>query len=199
MVVTVMLDNPDTLVDAFTFHLGFDETMFEYVSCQEGVLNPGWSMFDCNEGSPGDVTIVGFTLADGIPAGSTGSFVDLTFNVVCPGCNPGDNAWFTIHSMLDDIAPFQIGDGLFTYNCDATPTPTPTMTPVCINDGDVTGDGLVTAGDAQLAFNIALETYTPTTEEFCAADCTGEGSVTAGDAQAIFMTALGMGTCVDPL
>ncbi len=69
----------------------------------------------------------------------------------------------------------------------------------CNNDGDVTLDGSVTAGDAQLGFSIALGGYTPTPEEECAADCNGDGGVTAGDAQGIFAMALGSGSCVDPL
>jgi len=69
----------------------------------------------------------------------------------------------------------------------------------CINDGDVNLDGELTSGDAQLAFFIALGSYTPTYEEECAADCTGDGSVTAGDAQAIFQTVLGINSCADPI
>ncbi len=69
----------------------------------------------------------------------------------------------------------------------------------CANTGDVTGDGDITAGDAQLAFGIALGTYSPSTTEYCAADCNGDGDVTAGDAQGIFAAALGMGSCVDLL
>ncbi|MBN1879011.1 hypothetical protein JW823_02780 [bacterium] len=92
----------------------------------------------------------------------------------------------------------------------ATPTPTipptwtPTMNPTdtpdqCINDGDVSGDGSLTAGDAQMAFYIVLGLMTPTPEEFCAADCNDDGSVTAGDAQLIFLSVLGQGNCVDPI
>jgi subtilisin family serine protease len=86
----------------------------------------------------------------------------------------------------------------------ATPTPTPapptpTPTPDCIHNGDVTFDGIVTAADAQMAFQIALGMIIPTYEEECAADCNGNGAVTAGDAQQIFLTALGADTCVDPL
>lgn len=84
----------------------------------------------------------------------------------------------------------------------AIPTETPilaTYTPVCIKNGDVNNDGLYSAGDAQLAFYIALGTYSPTYEELCAADCNGDGSISAGDAQLIFGAALGMGGCVDPL
>jgi serine protease len=83
----------------------------------------------------------------------------------------------------------------------ATPTPSPTPTPTqpCINHGDVNNDGILSAGDAQLAFLIVLGLYSPTYVEYCAADCDGSGIVTAGDAQAIFLVVLGMGTCADPI
>lgn len=80
-----------------------------------------------------------------------------------------------------------------------TETPAVTETPSCINSGDVVGDSSLTAGDAQLAFAIAIGSYQPTYVELCAADCTGDGFVTAGDAQAIFYAALGLGQCADPL
>lgn len=75
----------------------------------------------------------------------------------------------------------------------------PTPTPPCINDGDVTLNGEITAEDAQLAFEIALMLYTPTWDEACAADCNGDVEITAGDAQRIFQTALGLNNCVDPI
>ncbi|MBN1296947.1 dockerin type I repeat-containing protein [bacterium] len=79
----------------------------------------------------------------------------------------------------------------------ATPTPTQGA---CIHDGDVTLDGEITAGDAQVTFLIALGSYTPTYEEECAADCNGDGEVTAGDAQGVFLVALGSSpSCADPL
>ncbi len=83
-----------------------------------------------------------------------------------------------------------------------TDTPVPTMTstpsPACIHHGDVTGDGGVTAADAQLAFEIVMELVVPSFVEECAADCNGDGSITAGDAQQIFGVIFG-GSCVDPL
>ncbi len=69
----------------------------------------------------------------------------------------------------------------------------------CLNHGDVTGDGILTAGDAQTTFEIALGIITPTQDQECAADCNGDGNITAGDAQAIFGAVLGMGSCVDPV
>ncbi|MBN1297442.1 hypothetical protein JXA80_11725 [bacterium] len=80
-----------------------------------------------------------------------------------------------------------------------TATPTPSQTPLCNHDGDVTLDNEITAGDAQLAFLVALGSYTPNFEEACAADCNGDEAVTAGDAQLIFLTVLGSGACVDPM
>ena len=74
-----------------------------------------------------------------------------------------------------------------------------TVTPECFHTGDVTGDGFITAGDAQLAFYITLGLYAPSWEESCAADCNGDTFVTAGDAQQIFLVVLGTSTCVDPL
>jgi hypothetical protein len=122
------------------------------------------------------------------------------------------------------------GDGMFWYDIEgermqiqnnasfcligppATPTPAPpthtptpllptiTPTPECVHHGDVDFNGFLTAGDAQLAFNIALGFYLPTYEEECAADCNADGVVTAGDAQMIFYAALGfIPGCEDPL
>lgn len=89
-----------------------------------------------------------------------------------------------------------------TMTPDPTVTPYPTITPTpdnCVNHGDANLDGSVTAGDAQLAFQIALGSVTPPYEQFCAADCNCDEFVTAGDAQAIFMVALGSGACFDPV
>ena len=92
-------------------------------------------------------------------------------------------------SYIDDVVIFS-----------SAPCSEPTATPVpCINNGDVNLSGEITAGDAQLAFQIALGTYTPTNPERCAADCNADDEVTAGDAQSIFLAALGMGSCADPL
>ncbi len=74
----------------------------------------------------------------------------------------------------------------------------PGTEPECLNTGDVTGDGDITAGDAQLTFEIALGVYFPSDVEACAADCDASGDVTAGDAQGIFNAAMG-GSCEDPV
>ncbi|MBN1298042.1 hypothetical protein JXA80_14785 [bacterium] len=112
-------------------------------------------------------------------------------------------AWTSFQQTLQD----GITSGIFTVEqqCPTPPLPTPTPTPAssptpaCINSGDATLDGTLTAGDAQLIFSIVLGSITPTFEEACAADCTGDGSITAGDAQQTFFAVLGTGTCTDPI
>ncbi len=63
----------------------------------------------------------------------------------------------------------------------------------CFHSGDVNADGVVSAGDAQVAFFIALGSVQPTPEQNCAADANGDGTVSSGDAQLIFLGALGAG------
>ena len=87
--------------------------------------------------------------------------------------------------------------GVPPTNTPAPPTQTPT--PDCIHHGDVNFDGVISAADAQMAFQIALGVIIPTYEEECAADCNGDGFVSAADAQLIFLTALGVDECLDPL
>ncbi len=66
----------------------------------------------------------------------------------------------------------------------------------CLHDGDVVDDDTITAGDAQLAFAIALGMYIPSVKEECAADCNSDGNISAGDAQQIFGVLFG-GACTD--
>lgn len=69
----------------------------------------------------------------------------------------------------------------------------------CINNGDVIGDGYLTAGDAQSSFYYVVAFERPNHEQWCAADCNGDGQITAGDAQGIFYAAVGLGSCSSPL
>ncbi len=81
--------------------------------------------------------------------------------------------------------------------CDAGSAPLAwTVTP---RDGDASLDGIVSAGDAQLAFFFALGSHVPTAVQFCHADCNGNGVLSSGDAQGIFLAALGGAPCVGGL
>ncbi|HPQ41463.1 MAG TPA: hypothetical protein PLV45_13920, partial [bacterium] len=127
IVVSVMMSNDTMAVDAVTFHVGYDTEMLTYQSCAAGDLDPGWTLFDCLENEPGDITVAGFSLPPAeIPAGSMGSLVDLRFVVDCPACMEGDTSLMTLFELRDDIQEFDAFPGTFTYTCEVTPTPTPT-------------------------------------------------------------------------
>jgi hypothetical protein len=128
--VAVLINNEDIEIDAFTFHMAFDDTILSYVSCEEGSVLPpdGWIMFGCNEGSPGDLIAAGFSL-DPVPAGENGELVIITFEVICPDCFEGQTSPLELHTFSDDVEGFTGFDGVFVYTCPATPTEIPTETP----------------------------------------------------------------------
>lgn len=91
-------------------------------------------------------------------------------------------------------------DGFFRINYGETSIGTWAMDPdwsdpVAIRDGDVDGNGMITAGDAQMAFQTVLGLIPLTAHESLRADCNGDNTLTAADAQGIFSKALGLGTC----
>ncbi len=113
---------------------------------------------------------------------------DLAENICIPMMSETSKCMNELTTRTDHALDNGIVDIGFHYSTDELP---------CIHNGDVNQDQSVTAGDAQLAFSIALLIYTPTTAERCSADCDGNDSVTAGDAQGVFGTALGHHLCVD--
>ena len=94
---------------------------------------------------------------------------------------------------------YNISSGGGPYYIGLSPIVTPTETPPPPHDGDVNQDGVVTAEDAQMAFQFALGQISLDWVQEIAADCNGDFEVTAGDAQLIFFTALGTHSCVDPI
>ncbi|MGB3975777.1 MAG: kelch repeat-containing protein, partial [bacterium] len=132
--VEVMIHNEITAIDAFTMDIAFDGAMLEYISCVRGDLDPGWTMFGCNEAVPGSVRIAAFSLPPAeIPVGSDGVLAVLKFKVTCAGCAEGDTSEFVPHQLEDDVKFFGVINGSFTFNCLGTPTPVPTDTPVPTN------------------------------------------------------------------
>jgi len=133
VVVTINMNNGDSIVDAIGFRLYFDPAMLSYVSCAPGTLNPPWLMFQCNDSGAGYITLGAFSLSS-IPAGSSGSLATFTFTVTCTGCAQGDSGELSIGNLSDDLIGFTITNGAFTFQCGytATPTssgPTATMSP----------------------------------------------------------------------
>jgi len=151
IVVTVNLNNATLPVDAFGMHFNYNPSQLAYVSCQPGTLNPGWMFFDCNSTVEGDIGIGAFALS-AIPMNSTGSLVQLTFNVTCTGCFPGITSPLTIDRLVDDLDPRAppaggLGvavNGTFTFVC-PTATPQFSPTPAPIPAMGMTGSALLIA------------------------------------------------------
>ncbi len=177
-----------------------------------------WEMIT---GAPGTVTISHSIITDIVPFAYTSYYSD-DISPLYTQCT-GD-AWeyaaggLWIDQFIPNTDPTQSGD-VFTlintrtiyYDPPDQTVPdaelrnqqagTPliiTMRALCIHHGDPNFDGEFTAGDAQLAFNFALEILIPTLEESCASDCNGDGDITAGDAQQIFGCIFGS-SCENPL
>lgn len=131
VIVRVMISNPDTVVDTVTFKIGYNTSMLQYQSCAIGNLDPGWYLFNCNESSPGVVQIIGFVLTGGIPQGSSGCLVELTFEVTCGGCSYGDTSEILPYDLRDSLDAFNATSGIFTFLFAVTDTPVPpTSTPI---------------------------------------------------------------------
>ncbi len=131
IIVHVRMANAFTGVDAFLMTVLYDTDMLEYQSCTRGDLEPDWVMFDCYEPEPGLVNMGGFSLPpDEVPAGSNGVLVEMTFIVTCSGCAQGDTSALIPTNLRDDIEGFEAVEGVFTFDCTATPTPTATPTGV---------------------------------------------------------------------
>ncbi len=185
--VDVIIDNPDTDLDVFGFYLeSCCDEMLEFITCVPGDLDPGWELFNCSFPEPGQVRSAGFAYPGTIPAGSSGVLATLTFQVTCTGCIGGETCDLFFRNLSDDLTGWSMGNATFMNTC------------FCIKNGDVNGDGFISAEDAQMAFGLALEMFIPTFHQECAADCNDSGSITAGDAQAIFGVIFG-GSCVDLL
>ena len=58
--------------------------------------------------------------------------------------------------------------------------------------GDLTGDGLINAGDAVLVLRYVADLTTLTSQQVQAGDVTGDGTINAGDAVMILRFAAGL-------
>lgn len=184
----LLLSNSSAAVDSFMVDLLYDPDMLQYSGHHMGDLDPGWQMSDTVEVQPGHLRMGAFVFGSEIPAGSSGSLVDISFLITCSDCYYLQTCLLELQRNLDDIRSCFIEDGVFTFSGN-----------VCMQTGDVNFSGDLTAEDASLAFQIALGYWMPGFLEECAADCNGDIYVTAGDAQSIFLAVLGIGTCTDPI
>ncbi len=104
-------------------------------------------------------------------------------------CDPESGCVFTPLADGTSCADADVCNGTETCASGVCSAGTPVVR------GDVVDDGVLSSGDAQLAFFIALEIVQGSERERCAADCNGDGVVSSGDAQRIFLAALSGGQC----
>ncbi len=184
--ITLNIHNPMTPLNEFGLDMTYCPSMLQLDSCESGDLTENWYELDCND-VPQDsyVRVAGFDTQE-IPTGSYGSIAVLNFVVDCQDCLDGDQCTMCSQNMVDDIADWMTQCGTFTFID-------------CINDGDVSNDGMITPRDANMAFQIYLTIIPdPSRQESCSADCNGDGTVTPADANCIFKHYLDMGcNCVD--
>ncbi len=137
----VWLYNGDSVIDTFGFDLTYDTDSLTFVRCTYGTLNPGWTIFDYDESTPGLIEVTGISPQYSIPPGCSGTFAILTFEVTCPACQNGDTSDLQLTSLWDDLTGFSVSSGTFQYQC-PTPTPGPGDRIRLISAGGCLGDAI---------------------------------------------------------
>jgi len=173
-----MQNNPQP-VDAFGFRVNVNPNRLSFVRATRGNLTTSFIQVSANETPAGSGTITcgGFGVTP-IPVNSNGVLLTLYFLINCPST---DSSQVTISNLSDDVAGFSACCNVFRCL-------------LCVEDGDVNGDGRLTPGDALCAFQIFLNggvlpssCDTPGfTCELVAADVNCDKAVTPGDALSIF-------------
>jgi len=106
--VDLMIENANTSVDAITINLKYDTTKLQFVDWADGMLDPGWVMFNINEKASGEIAIGGFCVKSAIKAGSKGSIARLNFKVKGEA---GSYSYISFDKIRDDVAGFNYENG----------------------------------------------------------------------------------------
>jgi len=179
--IAVEIFNNKSQVSSFMFDFFYDDSVFTFEGSLPGSLTSNWSTLTATETSPGTIEVQG-TSGGGtvIPALSDGSVITINLQVKCLNLTSDTNTQLQTNNYINDFIEFspEPYTALFTFK-------------PCNELGDVNGDGNVTPGDAQKAFEIFLGRLTP---DFCqqmTSDANCGGTTTPGDAQWIFEDFLG--------
>ena len=175
----VDLENSPSEVAAFGLDVQYDPTVLDFVSCVAGNLTQGWIGLDCVENTPGVLTIGGFDTT-ALPAGTSGTLVQMNFVAHCPSCVGETSTQMVPSNLIDDIAGYN--------TCCATVTWSP-----CSPNGDVNADERLSPRDALCVFEIFMNggNVTPDCDvdgdcEVIAADVDCNGILNTVDALHIF-------------
>jgi hypothetical protein len=189
----VKIANNENQICDFAFDFIFDASVFDFKGVERCVAIQNWSTLNWNQTSPGKIHING-AMGSGtcIPALSTGNLVTMRMLVKCVGYGTDTSLPLKIEEYQDGISCMcpRVAEANFLYRA-------------CPQLGDVNGDGTLTPGDAQKAFEIYLGKLTPTLNQLtisdanCSCPCNSlehtsqNDCTTPGDAQWIFEHYLG--------
>ena len=173
--IPVIVDNlPES--SAFTFDLTYDPQVLEWKGTidKKGTLTADWGLVDANKVSEGVIRISGISITAATIKGK-GTLISVLFKAKSD-ISP-DSSQISISNLKDGLS----GANVLLIQ----------LTILKGIKGDATGDGQITASDAQLTFEFVLGRKTPTDLQKWTADVTGDGDISAADAQKIFNIVLG--------
>lgn len=176
LTLQIRLEKNPNIIDALGFQLNYCNDKLAFVNAVKADLTQDFNFFESSENVPGTITIGGFS-PEGIPANSSGSIAELTFNVIA--CKTDEECLFTISETEDDLSGLSTCDGLFKCN------------QPCLL-GDVNNDTKITVEDALCAFRIYIKGGLPESSAcnnncaIYASDANCDGKITSGDALIIF-------------
>ncbi len=192
----VNIANNENQICDFAFDFVFDASVFDFKEVERSVAIQNWSTLNWNQTSPGKIHISGAAgTGTCVSPMTTGSLVTMKMMVKCVGYTTNTSVPIRIEAYQDGISCMcpRFFETDFIYRA-------------CPRLGDVNGDGTVTPGDAQNAFEIYLGRISPTLNQLtisdanCSCPCnsmahTAQNTCTTpGDAQWIFEHYLGRRT-----
>ena len=186
--IPVHIANNSTQVSDFAFDFVFDPQVMKIQDIERTAVIQDWTTLNWTQVETGRIRITGQAGSGTyLPSSSDTDLVNVKVMVACVGYGVNTSVPFRIEAYQNDIATLcpRVFASIFMYY------PCPRL-------GDVNGDGTVTAGDAQAAFEIFLGLCIPTLSQLTTADancgcpCGGlehrtvNNCITPTDAQWIF-------------
>jgi hypothetical protein len=189
----VNIANNDNQICDFAFDFVFDPSVFDFKGAERTPAIQNWSTLNWNQTAPGKIHISG-AMGSGtcVSPMMSGSLVTMRTIVKCAGYAADTSIPIRIEAYQNGISCMcpRFFETDFMYRA-------------CPRLGDVNGDGSLTPGDAQKAFEIYLGRLTPTLNQLttsdanCSCPCNSlehtdqNNCTTPGDAQWIFEHYLG--------
>jgi hypothetical protein len=171
--VSIQIANGPNPVSIFGLDFLYDSGIFTYKSWEPGSLTENWSI--TLDAAAGKLKIRGIG-GTPIPLSGNGSLSKIILQVNCLSYTVPTSSQIWIENYSDDLYDEFLplpSTSNFTFN-------------PCSRLGDVNGDGNITPGDAQSAFEIYLGRLNPNFCQQMTSDANCFKSITPGDAQEIF-------------